>query len=33
MAQADADALKSAFKGIGCDKKKVIETDAAIKKT
>jgi annexin A7/11 len=25
MAQADADALKSAFKGIGCDKKKVIE--------
>ena len=25
MAQADADALKTAFKGIGCDKKKVIE--------
>jgi len=25
MAQADADALKAAFKGIGCDKKKVIE--------
>ena len=25
MAQADADALKAAFKGMGCDKKKVIE--------
>ena len=25
MAQADADALKAAFKGIGCDKKKIIE--------
>ena len=25
MAQADADALKQAFKGIGCDKKKVVE--------
>ena len=24
MAQADADALKAAFKGIGCDKKKVV---------
>jgi annexin A7/11 len=25
MAQADADALKAAFKGLGCDKKKVVE--------
>ena len=25
MAQADADALKAAFKGMGCDKKKVVE--------
>ena len=25
MAQADADALKAAFKGVGCDKKKIIE--------
>ena len=25
MAQADADALKKAFKGIGCDKKAVVD--------
>ena len=25
MAQADADALKKAFKGIGCDKKTIID--------
>ena len=25
MAQADADVLKAAFKGVGCDKKKIIE--------
>ena len=25
MAQADADALKKAFKGLGCDKKTVVD--------